>query len=113
MTGAAIDALVTKPHDLRERPQRIVVVDARRIDELDTHGARDLALELEEASARCASDRVVEDQRARAFARGAASARPDLDQGAVKQDRARELLATAAARDFGDLHGLAAERRIG
>ena len=113
VAGAAIDALVAEADDLRERAQRVVVVDARRVYELDAHRAGDLALQLEEASARGPTDRVVEDQRARALARRTPRAGADLGQRAVQQDRARQLFATATTRDLRDLDGLAAACRIG
>jgi hypothetical protein len=49
--AVAVDALVTKTDDVRKSAESLVVVDARRVDQLDPHGSRHVALKLEEANA--------------------------------------------------------------
>jgi hypothetical protein len=49
--GVAVDALVAKTDDVRKSAESLVVVDARRVDQLDAHRARHVALKLEEANA--------------------------------------------------------------
>jgi hypothetical protein len=61
-TAVSIDTLVAKTDDVRKRAKGLVVVDARRVDELNAHGSSHVTLKLEEANARRSADGVVENQ---------------------------------------------------
>src|SRR6267142_2717356 len=58
-TAVAINALIAKANNVRKRTKSLVIVDARRVDQLNAHGPSDVALKLEKADSRCAADRVV------------------------------------------------------
>ena len=102
VTFVEVGALVAEANDVGQDRECFEVVDGGRVDELDAHGAGELALHVDENGAAGASDGVVEDEDARRLAVHAAGAGADVGECAVEEDGASELLATREACRFGD-----------